>query len=744
MFQNRILKILCAVSLLMFFSIGQASASSGNPAGSNSASLAGQEELVQKVKESYLASKPGIDTALIFASDISQENPWGFGIVGNQASAIQQEPSLVYFIAKNQENGWKVALEQTDLFAIWLDIAPNSLINDEIKGILKIRSLNNPVTPYGLGLPWATGQSWTLIKGPNSASGETWSSMDFQGPNQAELVRSAKEGLVTISSACPNFVLVSHSGFKTGYYHLTNIAVENNQMIERGTVLGETSTQAGCGGFASEPLVHFSIRNSNGTPIPVSGFDIGGWNIIKDAGTNKGCLKRANDELKICSGESLFNDGTIENGPRNSNLQLASFTKQSPADGATNQPVDVTLYWNAASNVTKYKYCYYSEGIPDVCDPNNKATWIDADSSTATHAKLSGLAAGKTYHWQVGAKLGDGTFIFADDGWWSFQTKSMTPITISGNAGVTGATLSYTDVTAKTATADSGSNYSFTVSYNWSGTVTPSKAGYLFAPVNRTYTTIQVNQTAQNYTATPITYTISGNAGVAGATLSYTDVTSKTSTADGSGNYSFTVPYNWSGTVTPSKTGYAFTPVNMTYTNVSANQTAKNYTALVSISGNAGAAGATLSYTDVTAKTATAGASGNYSFTVPYNWSGTVTPSKAGSLFTPVNYTYTNVQVNQTSQNFSAIAGVIISGNVGLFGVNLSYIDGTPKIATADGYGNYLFTVPFNWSGAVTPFLGGFIFTPINRTYTVVVANQTGQNYTIDNLHQMFLPLIMR
>jgi hypothetical protein len=56
MFQNRILKILCAVSLLMFFSIGQASAASGNPAGSNSASLVGQDGLVQKVKESYLAS----------------------------------------------------------------------------------------------------------------------------------------------------------------------------------------------------------------------------------------------------------------------------------------------------------------------------------------------------------------------------------------------------------------------------------------------------------------------------------------------------------------------------------------------------------------------------------------------------------------------------------------------------------------------------------------------------------------
>ena len=90
-----------------------------------------------------------------------------------------------------------------------------------------------------------------------------------------------------------------------------------------------------------------------------------------------------------------------------------------------------------------------------------------------------------------------------------------------------------------------------------SGTVTPSKTGYTFTPASRTYANVLANQTLQDYTATAITYTISGNAGVAGATLSYTDGTAKTASADGSGNYSFTVSYNWSGTVTPSRTGCA-------------------------------------------------------------------------------------------------------------------------------------------------------------------------------------------
>jgi hypothetical protein len=86
------------------------------------------------------------------------------------------------------------------------------------------------------------------------------------------------------------------------------------------------------------------------------------------------------------------------------------------------------------------------------------------------------------------------------------------------------------------------------------------------------------NQNAQNYTATAITYTISGNAGVAGATLSYTD---GSTTAGAGGNYTITAPYNWSGTVMPSKTGYTFTPTSRTYANLLANQIAQNYTAAV-------------------------------------------------------------------------------------------------------------------------------------------------------------------
>jgi len=75
-------------------------------------------------------------------------------------------------------------------------------------------------------------------------------------------------------------------------------------------------------------------------------------------------------------------------------------------------------------------------------------------------------------------------------------------------------------------------------------------------------------------------FTISGNAGVAGATLHYTGGSTM---SDVSGNYSFQVPSGWSGTVTPSKSGYVFSPPSKTYSNVVAGLTGENYTALAAL-----------------------------------------------------------------------------------------------------------------------------------------------------------------
>jgi FtsP/CotA-like multicopper oxidase with cupredoxin domain len=170
--------------------------------------------------------------------------------------------------------------------------------------------------------------------------------------------------------------------------------------------------------------------------------------------------------------------------------------------------------------------------------------------------------------------------------------------------------------------------------------------------------------------------TISGKVSVAGGvtplpgvTLSYVDVTPQTTTTASDGTYAITVSAGWTGTVTPTMTGYTFAPANRNYITPGAlNLTLQNYTAtanLITISGtvtliggSVGLAGVTMSFTGATitdmSGMVNTNASGIYSFTVLYGWSGTVTPVKTGYNFIPVNLAYTSLIANQTFQNYTA------------------------------------------------------------------------------------------
>ena len=393
-----------------------------------------------------------------------------------------------------------------------------------------------------------------------------------------------------------------------------------------------------------------------------------------------------------------------------------SFGKTAPVDGATNvNPASAVLSWGAYSPTPdKYSYCIKEGSACAANDPN----WTGASSMSVT---LTNLASNKTYYWQVKAitciTCVPKTYVYADGGtWWTFTTKA-NQVKIVGNAGAAEAVLHYTDGTAKSVTADSTGAYAIAVPYNWTGTITPEKAGYLFSPINASFTNLKDPQTIQNFTAIPA-YTISGSVVLPGVTLSYTDGTPKTVTSGSNGHYSITVPANWSGTVTPSKTGYTFSPASRTYPPVTSNKTSQNYAVLVSISGNAGVAGATLSYTDGTAKTATADGSGAYEIIVPRGWTGTVTPSKTGFTFTPSNRSYNNLLTSQTGQDYTALDAPIVLSSV--------RVNDSPTSAASVG-----FTVTFSESvtGVDT---GDFALTTTGLTGTSITnVSGSGAVYTI-------------
>lgn len=281
-------------------------------------------------------------------------------------------------------------------------------------------------------------------------------------------------------------------------------------------------------------------------------------------------------------------------------------------------------------------------------------------------------------------------------------------------------------------TGDGGS-YHITVPYGWSGTVTPSKAGYTFYPISKSYDNYTLALLEENYTATLITYTISGHTGtVEGVTITYDDgTTSNTTKTVSGGSYSFTVPFDWSGTVSASKDGYIFVPTSYTIDEITGNLT-RDFTPtqiFQTISGNAGIAYATLTYEGTTSGYEIADETGDYIITVPYGWTGTVTPSHPGYTFDLTHRDYSNVTTSLVDQNYDAMINTYtISGNAGVEGVLITYDGGT---TTTNEIGGYSFTVDYGWTGTVTPSLTGYVFDPVNYIITDPIADDLpNQDFT--------------
>jgi len=72
----------------------------------------------------------------------------------------------------------------------------------------------------------------------------------------------------------------------------------------------------------------------------------------------------------------------------------------------------------------------------------------------------------------------------------------------------------------------------------------------------------------------------------------------------------------------------------------------------------------------------------------------------------------------------------IISGNTGVDGVTLSYLDGTTKTVVSGEDGSYSITVPYGWTGIVVPIKPYYEFSPAERVYSSIVMDYVSQNYT--------------
>jgi protocatechuate 3,4-dioxygenase beta subunit len=210
-------------------------------------------------------------------------------------------------------------------------------------------------------------------------------------------------------------------------------------------------------------------------------------------------------------------------------------------------------------------------------------------------------------------------------------------------------------------------------------TVTPQKFGptahYLFTPANRTFNALSADQTA-NFTGTQVydiqgrvTSSTVGGLGIFDVTITLSGAASATTITDANGSYILRdlLPGNY--TVTPSKAGFTFDPVNRSFTNLSANQTDANFTTgsatFFTVSGHvADASNVSVSNARILMVSIPqvgnrsllilTDASGNYS--IPNLQAGgnyTFSASKALLSFTPASQTFNNLSGNQVL-NFTA------------------------------------------------------------------------------------------
>jgi hypothetical protein len=288
-----------------------------------------------------------------------------------------------------------------------------------------------------------------------------------------------------------------------------------------------------------------------------------------------------------------------------------------------------------------------------------------------------------------------------------------------GNTPVQGV-LMHTDDNDVSAVTDVNGYYKLLVDYGWSSVVTPQKDGYIFEPNSLTYADVNRDYTDANYTATLMTFAISGYV-LKQDTTPINDVnisaengggpwTSKygggSSITDANGYYQIVVDYNWSGKVTPTKYAYAFEPNSRYYADINEDYTTgQDYTGTLLTYRITGyiknecnvPIGGVLVDANNGGGSGTTDVNGFYEVWVDYNWSGSVTPSEAYYTFDPNNETYTDVLEDKTGQDYRATNiydldcdGSIGWGDVGVLAENWLVPNPQKGDFNGDGIVNFL------------------------------------------------------
>lgn len=340
----------------------------------------------------------------------------------------------------------------------------------------------------------------------------------------------------------------------------------------------------------------------------------------------------------------------------------------------------------------------------------------------------------------------------------NFQSLGTAQVQISGIIAETDGTpvdevvLHYGEDLSVQSNADG--EYVIAVENGWSGTVRVVKDDYIFNPISRSYTALDTHQVAQHYELLgPATVHIDGRVldqvgnGIEAVRVIASNP-QDTSYTDSNGDYTVSVPFDWSGAVSIFKEGHSFAPDTRSYDHIRDHRTDQNFnlagTPMFNIAGtvrmhSGGPAAGIMMIVGDHLDTAYTNLSGDYSFQVPIGWSGEVTPENGDWLFAPAHIGYTDVMQHHADQDYTALgpASLNLSGRIyfqpggeAIAGVVLKWgANGDSVITGEDGL--YTITVPNGWSGTVTPFKLNHVLDPTARTYTTLRDHQPGQDFWI-------------
>lgn len=329
-------------------------------------------------------------------------------------------------------------------------------------------------------------------------------------------------------------------------------------------------------------------------------------------------------------------------------------------------------------------------------------------------------------------------------------TGTRNTYTISGTIQTVGGPLAGVTVRAgadHTALTAADGTYSLQGLLPGDYTLTPEKTGYLFSPMPLYVTLGEANQSGQDFYAYLEQYSISGNVSIAGVGLAGVTVDAgagHTAETDANGNYVLPDLQPGLFILTFSKTGYTFSPPqisvelggeNSSGNNVTATRNTYKITGTVS-SASAPLAGVTIA--DNQGHTAQTAEDGRYELTGLLPGTYILTLSKTGYAFTPTQRTVALGEADLAGQNFTAarltysISGIVRQSGSGLAGVTIS--DGAGHATQTAANGSYTLAGLYPGPHTLTPARSGYVFTPTHLSVSLGEGNISGQDFSANPL----------